>query len=85
MSFSLFQIKQKKWQERERALKALNNLLPPTTTATRLAPGDYTEVCLVLKEVICKDANVMIVALATRCLAGLARGLESQVRYFHIC
>jgi cytoskeleton-associated protein 5 len=79
----LFQIKRKKWQEREGALKALHNLL--STEPTRLAPGDYTEVCLALKEVIRKDANVMLVALATRCLAGLARGLESHVRYFHIC
>ena len=73
----MFQLIEKKWSLRK---EALDELLP-LTKSPRLASGKYTDLCRALGEVVAKDANVMLVALAAQCLAGLARGLQSDVRH----
>jgi len=69
-------VEQKKWQERKSALDALL----PLTQNPKLQPGDYLDVVKVLKKFISKDTNVMLVALAANCLAGLAKGLRSHFK-----
>ena len=69
-------MEEKKWQLRK---EALDGLLPLTQNP-KLQPGDYHEVVKVLKKFIAKDTNVMLVALAAQCLAGLARGLRSAFK-----
>ena len=76
----LFQVEEKKWQLRKEALDALF----PLSQNPKLAPGDYNELIRVLKKFIAKDANVMLVALAAQCLAGLAKGLRAGVRKLHL-
>ena len=66
----------KKWQEKKEALDALEVL----TQNPKLQPGDYHELVKVLKKFISKDSNVMLVALAAKCLAGLAKGLRNHFK-----
>ncbi|XP_071974868.1 cytoskeleton-associated protein 5 isoform X3 [Engystomops pustulosus] len=67
-------IEAKKWQERKEALEALELLVKNP----KLEPGDYNDVVRALKKVVGKDTNVMLVALAAKCLAGLASGLRKK-------
>ncbi|KAL4642009.1 cytoskeleton-associated protein 5 isoform X1 [Arapaima gigas] len=67
-------IEAKKWQERKEALEALEAL----TKNPKLENGDYGDLVRALKKVIGKDANVMLVTLAAKCLAGLAAGLRKK-------
>uniref|UniRef100_UPI00358F8D0F LOW QUALITY PROTEIN: cytoskeleton-associated protein 5-like n=1 Tax=Myxine glutinosa TaxID=7769 RepID=UPI00358F8D0F len=67
-------IEAKKWQERKEALEILESLVKNP----RLEPGDYGELVRALKKVIVKDSNVMLVALAAKCLACLAAGLRKK-------
>ena len=69
-------VEQKKWQERKEALDALFALVQNP----KLQPGDYNELTKVLRKFISKDTNVMLVALAAQCLAGLAKGLRSHFK-----
>ncbi|UYV60269.1 msps [Cordylochernes scorpioides] len=64
----------KKWQERKEALEALQTL----ASNPKLESGDYGEVVRVLKKMISKDSNVLVVALAGKCLAALATGLRKK-------
>ncbi|KZC12217.1 Cytoskeleton-associated protein 5 [Dufourea novaeangliae] len=64
----------KKWQERKEALEALDTLVKHP----KLENGDYGDVVRALKKVISKDTNVLVVALAGKCLAGLATGLKKR-------
>uniref|UniRef100_A0A8C8GD66 TOG domain-containing protein n=1 Tax=Oncorhynchus tshawytscha TaxID=74940 RepID=A0A8C8GD66_ONCTS len=64
----------KKWQERKEALEALETL----AKNPKLENGDYGDLVRALKKVIGKDANVMLVTLAAKCLAGLAAGLRKK-------
>lgn len=52
----------------------------PLVQNPKLASGDYNELVRVLKKFIAKDANVILVALAAQCLAGLAKGLRAQFK-----
>ncbi|ETE68319.1 Cytoskeleton-associated protein 5, partial [Ophiophagus hannah] len=61
-------IEAKKWQERKEALEAVEVLVKNP----RLEAGDYADL------VVGKDTNVMLVALAAKCLAGLASGLRKK-------
>ena len=72
----MIQVEEKKWQLRKEALDALL----PLSQNPKLASGDYNDLIRVLKKFIAKDANVMLVALAAQCLAGLAKGLRTGVR-----
>uniref|UniRef100_A0A674F775 Cytoskeleton associated protein 5 n=1 Tax=Salmo trutta TaxID=8032 RepID=A0A674F775_SALTR len=67
-------IEAKKWQERKEALEALETL----AKNPKLENGDYGDLVRALKKVIGKDANVMLVTLAAKCLAGLAAGLRKK-------
>ena len=70
------QVEEKKWQLRKESLDALLAL----TQNPKLQPGDYHDLVKVLKKFIAKDTNVMLVALAAQCLAGLAKGLRSSFK-----
>ncbi|XP_040894038.1 cytoskeleton-associated protein 5 isoform X2 [Toxotes jaculatrix] len=67
-------IEAKKWQERKEALEAIEAL----TKNPKLENGDYGDLVRALKKVVGKDANVMLVSLAAKCLAGLASGLRKK-------
>ncbi|XP_023239725.1 cytoskeleton-associated protein 5-like [Centruroides sculpturatus] len=64
----------KKWQERKEAVEQLFQL----TSKPKLEAGDYSDLVKVLKKFISKDTNVLVVALAGKCLAGLANGLRKK-------
>ncbi|XP_011314716.1 cytoskeleton-associated protein 5 isoform X2 [Fopius arisanus] len=64
----------KKWQERKEALEALEALLK----SPKLESGDYGELVRVLKKIVSKDSNVVVVTLAGKGLAGLASGLKKK-------
>ncbi|NXD20508.1 CKAP5 protein, partial [Spelaeornis formosus] len=68
-------IEAKKWQERKEALEAVELLVKNP----KLESGDYADLVKALKKVVVgKDTNVMLVALAAKCLAGLATGLRKK-------
>ncbi|XP_028649672.2 LOW QUALITY PROTEIN: cytoskeleton-associated protein 5 [Erpetoichthys calabaricus] len=67
-------IEAKKWQERKEALEALEALVKNP----KIESGDFGDVVKALKKVIGKDTNVMLVALAAKCVAGLASGLRKK-------
>uniref|UniRef100_A0AAY4E6W4 TOG domain-containing protein n=1 Tax=Denticeps clupeoides TaxID=299321 RepID=A0AAY4E6W4_9TELE len=67
-------IEAKKWQERKEALETVETL----TKNPKLEGGDYGDLVRALKKVIGKDANVMLVTLAAKCIAGLATGLRKK-------
>lgn len=72
----------KKWQERKESLEALDTLLQNP----KLQTGDYGEIVRALKKVITKDTNVVLVALAGKCLAALAKGLSKKFQpYAVVC
>ncbi|XP_015926242.1 cytoskeleton-associated protein 5 [Parasteatoda tepidariorum] len=64
----------KKWQERKEALEALLQL----TTNVKLESGDYGDLVRMLKKLIGKDSNILVVALATKCLTNLVLGLRKK-------
>ena len=67
-------IEAKKWQDRKEALEALETL----AKNPKLESGDYGDVVRALKKIISKDSNVVVVALAGKCLTGLATGLKKR-------
>uniref|UniRef100_A0A8C5ZML4 Cytoskeleton-associated protein 5 n=1 Tax=Marmota marmota marmota TaxID=9994 RepID=A0A8C5ZML4_MARMA len=67
-------IEAKKWQERKEALEAVEVLVKNP----KLEVGDYADLVKALKKVVGKDTNVMLVALAAKCLTGLAVGLRKK-------
>uniref|UniRef100_A0A1A7WRM3 Cytoskeleton associated protein 5 n=1 Tax=Iconisemion striatum TaxID=60296 RepID=A0A1A7WRM3_9TELE len=67
-------IEAKKWQERKEALEAVEVL----AKNPKLENGDYGDLVRALKKVVGKDANVMLVSMAAKCLAGLAAGLRKK-------
>lgn len=64
----------KKWQERKESLEALQTLLENP----KIEPGDFGEMVKALKKVLTKDSNVVLVAMAGKCIAGLAKGLGKK-------
>lgn len=71
-------VEAKKWQERKEAME----ILLPLTQHPKLESGDYNDLMKGLKKIIAKDTNVMIVALAGQCVAGLAKGLKKKFSPF---
>ncbi|XP_041074524.1 cytoskeleton-associated protein 5-like isoform X2 [Polyodon spathula] len=67
-------IESKKWQERKEALEALEILVKNP----KIESGDFGDVVRTLKKVIGKDTNVMLVAVAAKCVVGLATGLRKK-------
>lgn len=64
----------KKWQERKESLDALQALLENP----KIEPGDFGEMVKALKKILTKDSNVVLVAMAGKCIAGLAKGLGKK-------
>lgn len=64
----------KKWQERKESLEALQTLLENP----KIESGDFGEMVKALKKVLTKDTNVVLVAMAGKCIAGLAKGLGKK-------
>lgn len=73
-------LESKKWQERKESLEALE----PLVSNPKLENGDYAELVRALKKVITKDSNVILVALAGKCLALLAKGLGKKFQPFAV-
>ena len=69
-------VEEKKWQLRKEALDALL----PLSQTPKIVNGDFQDLVRVLKKFISKDTNVMLVALAAQCLAGLAKGLRTNFK-----
>lgn len=67
-------VEDKKWQERKMAVESLEKLL----SAPKLENGDYGDMVRALKKIISKDSNVIVIALAGKCLAALANGLKKR-------
>ncbi|CAG7828433.1 unnamed protein product [Allacma fusca] len=65
----------KKWQERKEAMEVLEKLV---TENLKLEAGDYADLVRTLKRIISKDSNVVVVASAGKCVAGLANGLKKK-------
>ncbi|XP_023178563.2 protein mini spindles isoform X3 [Drosophila hydei] len=66
---------EKKWTLRKESLDALEKLL---TENPKLEGGEYGALVSALKKVISKDSNVVLVALAGKCMAMLAKGLSKR-------
>lgn len=76
------QCEAKKWQERKEVLDTLLQL----TTNVKLEAGDYGDLVRALKKLITKDSNVLVVALATKCLTNLVLGLRKKFQpYVSAC
>ncbi|KAE8606436.1 hypothetical protein XENTR_v10010735 [Xenopus tropicalis] len=67
-------IEAKKWQERKEALEAVEALVKNP----KIEAGDFADLVKALKKIVGKDTNVMLVALAAKCIAGLAAGLRKK-------
>ncbi|XP_049825977.1 protein mini spindles isoform X2 [Aethina tumida] len=68
----------KKWQERKEAVETLENLVK----TPKLENGDYGDLVRALKKIVQKDSNVVVVALAGRCIALLASGLKKRFQTY---
>ncbi|CAL1547332.1 unnamed protein product [Lymnaea stagnalis] len=68
------QIESKKWQERKEVLEQVEKL----AENPRLENGDYSTLIRTILKVIAKDTNVMLVSLAAKTLAGIAKGLRKK-------
>ncbi|KAL1502287.1 hypothetical protein ABEB36_007453 [Hypothenemus hampei] len=74
-------IEAKKWQERKEALESVETLIKNP----KLENGDYGDLVRALKKVVQKDSNVVCVALAGKCIAGLAAGLKKKFQTYAGC
>jgi cytoskeleton-associated protein 5 len=70
-----------KWQNRKEALEELQVLLAPNPKLES-RDCDYGDLVRILKGLISKDSNVLIVAMAGNCVAGLAAGLKKKFAPF---
>nr|NP_001163627.1 mini spindles, isoform B [Drosophila melanogaster]NP_001247131.1 mini spindles, isoform F [Drosophila melanogaster]ACZ94923.1 mini spindles, isoform B [Drosophila melanogaster]AFH06449.1 mini spindles, isoform F [Drosophila melanogaster] len=68
-------LEEKKWTLRKESLEVLEKLL---TDHPKLENGEYGALVSALKKVITKDSNVVLVAMAGKCLALLAKGLAKR-------
>lgn len=76
-------LEEKKWSIRKESLEMLEKLL---TENVKLENGDYSTLVNALKKVVTKDTNVVLVAIAGKCLAMLARGLGKRFgAYSMVC
>lgn len=75
-------IEAKKWQDRKEAIDALETL----AANPKLQAGDYGDLIRILKKVLSKDTNVVLVAAAGKCLCLLAKGLGKKFQpYAAVC
>ncbi|XP_050528781.1 protein mini spindles-like isoform X2 [Daktulosphaira vitifoliae] len=68
-------IEAKKWQERKEAIDLLEEIL---SKSPKLENGEYGDLVRALKKIITKDSNVIIVGIASKCMAMLAIGLKKR-------
>ncbi|KAH9494766.1 Cytoskeleton associated protein 5 [Bulinus truncatus] len=68
------QIEAKKWQERKEVLEPVQKL----SENPKLENGDFSSLVRALLKVIAKDSNVMLVTIAVKILAGIAKGLRKK-------
>eukprot|EP00118_Oscarella_pearsei_P028343 m.1928 g.1928 ORF g.1928 m.1928 type:complete len:2015 (+) comp8067_c0_seq1:84-6128(+) len=66
------------WKTRKEAL----DLLLPLAESPKLVDGHYGDLVKTLHRIILKDSNVMIVVVAAKCVAGLAKGLKKKFSAF---
>ncbi|GAB4845830.1 Protein MICROTUBULE ORGANIZATION 1, partial [Ancistrocladus abbreviatus] len=66
-------VKAAKWSERKEAVAELTKL----ASTKRIAPGDFTEVCRMLKKLI-TDVNIAVAVEAIQAIGNLARGLRTH-------
>ncbi|KAF8413913.1 hypothetical protein HHK36_001909 [Tetracentron sinense] len=66
-------VKAAKWSERKDAVAELTKL----ASTKRIAPGDFTEICRILKKLI-TDVNIAVAVEAIQAIGNLARGLRSH-------
>ncbi|KAK8765071.1 hypothetical protein V5799_032321 [Amblyomma americanum] len=71
------QCEAKNWQEQKEALEKLLEL----TSNPKLEAGDYADLVKVLKRIVAKGSNVIVMALAAKCLADLTAGLRQKFPY----
>jgi cytoskeleton-associated protein 5 len=75
-------LEEKKWTDRKESLEALE----PLVSNPKLENGDYADLVRALKKVITKDTNVVLVAMAGKCLALLAKGMGKKFQpYAVVC
>ncbi|XP_054161485.1 protein mini spindles-like [Oppia nitens] len=65
----------KKWQERKESLEKVQELIEKNP---RLVSGDYSDLVRLLKRMVGKDTNIIVVTIATKCLGGLATALRKS-------
>lgn len=76
------QIEAKKWQERKEMLDQCQKLCENA----RIEPADFGDLVRALKKVVSKDTNVMLVTVAAKCIAGLAKGIRKKFQpYASVC
>ncbi|XP_065835694.1 cytoskeleton-associated protein 5-like isoform X2 [Oscarella lobularis] len=66
------------WKLRKEALDALL----PLAESPKMVDNHYGELVKALHHVILKDSNVMVVIVAAKCVAGLAKGLKKRFSAF---
>ncbi|XP_059659280.1 protein MOR1-like [Cornus florida] len=66
-------VKATKWSERKEAVAELTRL----ASTKRIAPGDFTEICRILKKLI-TDVNIAVAVEAIQAIGNLARGLRTH-------
>jgi cytoskeleton-associated protein 5 len=67
---------EKKWQDRKDAVDALLAVLQKAPRLDKAV--DYFEMVNTLKKLVAKDANVNVMMIAAKCIAGLASGLRKD-------
>uniref|UniRef100_A0AC34GDM7 TOG domain-containing protein n=1 Tax=Panagrolaimus sp. ES5 TaxID=591445 RepID=A0AC34GDM7_9BILA len=66
----------KKWKERK---EGLDGLLKLATDNIRLDPkANYNEIVDTLSKILAKDANIIVCAIAAKCITQLAKGLRTK-------
>ncbi|CAG9538175.1 unnamed protein product [Cercopithifilaria johnstoni] len=73
-------LESKKWTERRDALQALINEMAKTPRLD--SKVDYFNITQSLRNVLAKDANINVCALAAKCITGLANGLRTKFAQF---
>ncbi|XP_019170142.1 PREDICTED: protein MOR1-like [Ipomoea nil] len=66
-------VKAAKWSERKEAVAELTKL----ASTKKIAPGDFTEICRMLKKLI-TDVNIAVAVEAIQAIGNLARGLRTH-------
>ncbi|ESO04897.1 hypothetical protein HELRODRAFT_78594 [Helobdella robusta] len=67
-------VEEKKWQDRKEALDDIQKLVD----VPKLENGDYGDLVRALKKVVSKDTNVILVAIAAKCITLIALGLRKK-------